>query len=473
MNALFVTNQLKTIFYDAVARRMEAEGARIHWVSVSRRWTRFLIEKGWPAERILSLPDFAPLWRAPPDWTPEEAATLARIDRGGEAPLNDILIMDREIAGAGVDMRAYAGRTALAIDAFCEKFSIRFGFGEITWAPEQIAAIVLASRGGRYFMHHTIRIPSSRLGLLEGPYSRRLGTFRQADDADRALAAQALAALRDRGERPYYFAKNMNPQRFRAHWLSEAAAALRRPQDSRDDHTVPSLARRIGRRLRLRVRSALVSRRANFQPPPAKDTPFILSLLHRQPESSVDVLGAPLNNQLEVLRAFARLLPFGWELWVKEHGHAIGDRPLSWYRELCDLPGVRLIDPHADTFALMRRARLVASTTGTASMEAGVIGIPAITFARTLFSPLLLRPDLDPFAMNASSFDALLAEAERFRSDPLREERTLDFLALQIANSVEARTGDPANDPGCMDPANIEQVARLSMQPALSGGLHA
>lgn len=469
MNVVFVSNQLKTIFYEAVARRMERVGATIHWISVSRRWTRYLASRGWARDRILSLPDLAPLWRAPATWNPQETATLARIDRAGEAPLHDILVMDRELAGSGVDLRAYAGRNALAIDAFCEKFSIQYGFGEITWAPEQIAAIAIEARGGRYFMHHTIRIPSSRLGLLEGPYSRRLGLFRQPDEADRAMAAQALAALRDRGERPYYFTKNMNPQRFRAHWLQEAAEALRHPGDSRDDHTVPSLARRIARRIRLRARTALVSRRAKFQSPPATDAPFILALLHRQPESSVDVLGAPLNNQLEVLRAFTRLLPFGMELWVKEHGHAIGDRPLGWYRELCDLPGLRLIDPQADTFALMRRARLVVSTTGTASMEAGVIGIPAITFARTHFAPLLLRPELDPFALNASGFDALLAEAEQFRSNPQREERTLDFLALQIANSVEARTGDPANDPGCMDPENIEQVARLSMWPVIDG----
>ena len=53
--ALFVTNQLKTAFYEAVARRMVDLGTEVSWISVSDRWTQFLIEKRQPQQPVAPL----------------------------------------------------------------------------------------------------------------------------------------------------------------------------------------------------------------------------------------------------------------------------------------------------------------------------------------------------------------------------------------------------------------------------------
>src|SRR5690606_14631785 len=111
-----------------------------------------------------------------------------------------------------------------------------------------------------------------------------------------------------------------------------------------------------------------------------KDKKYILVTLHKQPESSIDVLAAGHSNQMEAVRALSRSVSACTEIWVKEHSNAIGDRSLSWYRHLKMIPGVRLIEPYANTFELIRGAEGVISASGTVCFEAGLLGVPAITF---------------------------------------------------------------------------------------------
>ena len=151
--------------------------------------------------------------------------------------------------------------------------------------------------------------------------------------------------------------------------------------------------------------------------PTVGDRPFALFLLQKQPESSVDVIGSPFTNQYEVIRALTRLLPFGWEMWVKEHPNAIGDRSVAYYRELKRLPGLRLIDPFADTHGLLSCAALTISISGTASLEAALLGKPAITIAEMYFGKVLLRNGFNPFQVTHDDFAAVVDEAAAMAGD--------------------------------------------------------
>ena len=466
MRALFVTNQLKTAFYEAVASRMRAEGAQMFWVSVSNRWTRFLLDKGWPRASILSLPDFGAEWAGPFSPTPEDEARIARIEASAEVGLNNILIMDRGLnKREGLSTRAWAYVAAREIERFVLANDVRFGFGEMTWAPEMFVSEILRAHNCRYFMHHTVRIPSARVAFFEGVFHDGIAELGPILPEHRDIARAAICAVRDRGERPYYFTRNMNPHRLRPHWLDEFRRALTRGEENSFDHTVPSLANRIKGRVVGRALASLSRSNVAFERAPAtSDRPFVLVTLHKQPESSVDVMGDSRNNQLECIRALTRLLPFGWEIWVKEHSHALGDRDARWYRELKTLPGLRLIDPYEDTMALIRRASLVASVAGTACLEAAILGVPAITFARMLWRPILLRDDFDPFGTSRAEMRALLAEAERMPRDPARARRVEDFVTSLVANSFEASISDPVSDPACLAQDNIGKAAEATLR---------
>ena len=257
VHAVFVTNQLKTAFYDALARRMHADGTPISWISVSERWTRYLLEQGWPQADILSLPEFGAEWSCPLSLSDNDRARLARIEASAEAGLKNILIMDRELSQRpGADVESYVSVVTREIERFVVAQGITHGFGEPTWAPEMLTSEVLRAHGRGYYMHHLIRIPSTRIGFYEGIFHDTLVEFDKPTETHRAIARAAITGITERGERPYYFAKNMNPQKLRRHWLDEAAHAIARRSEAKFDHSVPSLLTRSRRRFIARRRGS-------------------------------------------------------------------------------------------------------------------------------------------------------------------------------------------------------------------------
>jgi hypothetical protein len=187
-----------------------------------------------------------------------------------------------------------------------------------------------------------------------------------------------------------------------------------------------------------------------------------LFLLHKQPESSVDVIGSPFTNQYEVIRALTRLLPFGWEIWVKEHPNAIGDRSLQDYRDLKRLPGLRLIDPFADTHGLLLRAGLTVSISGTACLEAGLLGKPAITIAEMYFDGVLLRNGFNPYQATHGDFARIVEEAAGMAAKP-PDSHIEDYLAWNVAQSFPGLISDPATLPSVTGQDNVNSVADATM----------
>jgi hypothetical protein len=465
VRALFVTNQLKTEFYSPWARRMEASGATIFWISTGERWTRYLVSEGWDRSRILDLSGFGSRWTKPFMPTAEEKSRLERIDQNAEIGLKDALIMDRELGLIpGWDIEAYGQITALEIERFVLDNDIRFALGEETWAPELITSAVMHVNGRHFHAPHTIRIPSERFAFFRGIFQKSIDVVReQPEDEHRAIARQALKNLRERGERPYYFALNMNQNRLRKHWLDEIRHAVMRPSTAQFDHTLPSLRTRVIRRLTSVMHGGLANRPGAFEPaPPTNERPFALFLLQKQPESSVDVLGSPFTNQYEVIRALSRLLPFDWEMWVKEHPNAIGDRSLEYYRGLKRLPGVRLIDPLADTHGLISRTGLTISISGTACLEAALLGRPAITIAEMYFGRILLRNGFNPFQATRGEFARILDEAVSTAAGQADGDIE-EYLAWNVAQSFPGLISDPANIPSVIDQSNVNSVADATM----------
>jgi hypothetical protein len=144
---------------------------------------------------------------------------------------------------------------------------------------------------------------------------------------------------------------------------------------------------------------------------------------------------------------------------VKEHPSGLGCRSLADYRRFKQIPGVRLIDPNADTFSLIRRAWLVASVSGTACFEAGVLGVPAITFAPMYFAGVLAAPVIDPKSLSPTAL-AEVAAAYGSRSDDEKRAAAEHLIANILASSTPALVSDPISNPACMGAENLEALAQ-------------
>lgn len=121
---------------------------------------------------------------------------------------------------------------------------------------------------------------------------------------------------------------------------------------------------------------------------------FIYFPLQYTPESSINMHAPFFVDQLRVIDLIRQSLPDGYFLVVKEHPTAIGVRKLRFMRTVLKRVGVRVVKFDSDSFELVQRASLTLSVTGTAALEAKLLGKKSATLATTFFSTFVPVVDL-------------------------------------------------------------------------------
>lgn len=114
--------------------------------------------------------------------------------------------------------------------------------------------------------------------------------------------------------------------------------------------------------------------------------PYILYLIHQQPESSVDVEAAAYSNQLETIKMFSRAIPYGYQLAVKVHVVSSDSQPPIFYKTISNLPNTVLLHHSVDALDAIRNADLLLGLTGTFCFEGALLGKRSITLAKNHFN---------------------------------------------------------------------------------------
>jgi len=133
--------------------------------------------------------------------------------------------------------------------------------------------------------------------------------------------------------------------------------------------------------LKTRIRKSFIDKNLEYEIHPNEK--FILFTLHQEPER-VLLIGAPFyTNQLEIIRQIAKSLPIGFKLYVKEHfSQELREwRKISYYKEILEIPNVRLYHPTSKIKELIKKSSLVMSISGTSSLEAAFFEKPSIVMA--------------------------------------------------------------------------------------------
>ena len=113
-----------------------------------------------------------------------------------------------------------------------------------------------------------------------------------------------------------------------------------------------------------------------------KDMPFVFFPLSTEPERALQHLSPEYLFQLEAIITVARDLPAGVTLVVKEHFPAVGRRPRDFYNQITELKNVHFINMAERGLDVLKMARAVVTVSGSAGLEAAVLGKPVITFGR-------------------------------------------------------------------------------------------
>lgn len=116
---------------------------------------------------------------------------------------------------------------------------------------------------------------------------------------------------------------------------------------------------------------------------------FIYYPLQVTPESSINTPAPYFVDQMRAIDAIRFAMPSNWVLVVKEHTASLGIRPASFYRALRQRAGVHIANATVSSIELIKNAHLTISVTGSATLEALLLGRPALALGGCFFAEYL------------------------------------------------------------------------------------
>lgn len=144
--------------------------------------------------------------------------------------------------------------------------------------------------------------------------------------------------------------------------------------------------------LRSRIHGVLFKRRLmrvldEISIQPADGEPYILLALHYQPERATVPMGGVFGDQTLIVDALSSMLPTQWKLYVKEHpwqlqsfGRGETQRSEDFYWNIARHKNVFFVRESVPTRALVRKARAVATVTGSVGWDALCSEVPVLAF---------------------------------------------------------------------------------------------
>jgi capsule polysaccharide modification protein KpsS len=174
------------------------------------------------------------------------------------------------------------------------------------------------------------------------------------------------------------------------------------------------------------------------------DENFIYFPLGVDEERNLLIATPYYTNQIEIIRSIAKSLPIGHKLYVKENpSQKIRYwRSISEYREIMNIPNVRLFHPDASPELLFEKCSLVITINGTSGFDAAFYGKPSIIFSNLGYSIL---PSV--YTLNSiQELPKLILEAlgKKVDSKPLEQylnilhDHSFDFDPMDFENKYNA-----------------------------------
>jgi hypothetical protein len=160
----------------------------------------------------------------------------------------------------------------------------------------------------------------------------------------------------------------------------------------------------------------------------AADLPkrFIYYPLHFTPEASINTPAPFYVDQMRGIDALRLAMPNGCMLVVKEHPACLSLRSTSFLRQLRRLPGVLVAKVTMPSLEIVKRAALTATVTGTAALEAFLLGRPAI-----LLGPAIPSWLIGPHPPANDVRAAISGAVDNPPSDEFIIERMAQFLSVR------------------------------------------
>ena len=452
-NIVFVSLFGLTELYWEIARELHDDSITIYWITTNEFWTRYLVVKGVPRDNILQL------IYDPSDFLDETASVLlkaeiARCEAKCDLSINQVLLMDRFLGEKPrLDINDYIYLYYRDIKRFLLDKKVTCVFAEPTNANDLITYMICRELGIGYVSPRDMRYPPKRLVFFDG--YRQETVLSRLDQPDEIDGGDLIEKFARRKPTPYYFDK-LNGMKI-VYPGKIARSAIRRMKLKRLVTGRSLTHYDAWGRIKLtagRSRNSFYMRHlCRYSSLESLEGRLAFFGLHVQPENSIDVLGSYVSDQLKLIKDIRRALPFDMTLIIKEHPNCLGMRRPKFFRELKKIPNVKLVRHDVSSFELYQKVSLVLTVSGTVAYEAGLLGIPAVTFSPMYFGGVSsVRYCADPARLK----DVAAGLSEGFARDV---EADKAFMTSLAARSYDAYWADPQFDDTVLQNDNIVKLS--------------
>ena len=284
--------------------------------------------------------------------------------------------------------------------------------------------------------------------ILLADKQRLRGTYEQGMPEQQRTLHQASNAKGTVGARWAMLRERLRPRR------AHPSSYLKPPKAHSMAHGLSHLDYRRSKWHGMRARRSIEGTYRQLAQPANWQASLVYVPLNYQPEKTTSPDAGWFADMRLMVRQLAHALPTDWQLYVREHpatfldasgsgrGHML--RTPGFYKDLADLPNVRLIALEEDSFQLIDQSKAVATGTGTAAWEAVNRGKPAICFGVAWFFGCPGVYQADRHTPLQALFDEVQAKPTVSDHDVLRYWSAVT-RSCREARINSARHSDPAD----------------------------
>jgi len=193
-----------------------------------------------------------------------------------------------------------------------------------------------------------------------------------------------------------------------------------------------------------------------------ENSKYIFFPLHLEPELVLLVQSQPFIDQLNVIRNISKNLPRNIQLVVKDHPVADGRREISFFKELVQIPNVKILNSKINSIEIIKKSLGVITIIGSAGQEAFLHDKPVITLSNPFFNFL---PSVNKI-FNYDEIPHIVSKWDSFKPN-MREQEV--FLQTLINNSIDINLLGLIKDLSLKyKPKNVDNQNRLFMNFLIS-----
>ena len=390
---------------------------------------------------------------------PQTEATLAFFE-DSRLPFVSIIAASRMCNKEPLEsLEAYMAETLLKIDAFIKNHNIEWVITEPSDIVQLLAQLVCWKRGVMFGQISLARHPSNRIILITDCTEASFCEFVRPNKVSIDITRKWLLEFRKKNMRPAYYKRISN---YRSVFSLIISFLKRVPKIFRELLNLSELNDLRTKQLLTKYVQDLSRKYLKSNNPfivdelTLKSSKYLVYFLHVQPERSIDVMAPNFVNQIEIIKQLRRSLPWGVDLFVKDHPASDGAQSFRFYSELKKIHGVKLISAQVDSRVLSVNSIAVATVSGTVAYEMALLNKPAIMFSKVFFSSL---PSIyiyrTPELLAGYLYKLINLSEDQMRSS---DSEIIDFLKKIYESSVAS---DWDGFYGFLQPAVLSSISDL------------